>query len=84
MISLQEHIDALDKMVVNHASVPEIRSQIAFIGREVAALEARYAQLAVKHQNSLVRTKQLEASQQKPSFQPPPQSSDEVLPGADC
>jgi hypothetical protein len=42
MITLQEHIDALDRMVTNGTSVPELRSQIAFIGREVAALETRY------------------------------------------
>lgn len=44
-MTLTEHIDALDKMVAGHASTAEIRSQIAFIGREVAALEADYAQL---------------------------------------
>jgi hypothetical protein len=45
-MTLTEHIDALDKMVADHASTAEIRSQIAFIGREVAALEADYTNLA--------------------------------------
>jgi hypothetical protein len=49
MITLQEHIDALDRMVTQGTSVPELRSQIAFIGREVAALEADYARLAEAH-----------------------------------
>ena len=42
---LTEHIDLLDKMVAHHAATCEIRSQIAFIGREVAALEADNARL---------------------------------------
>lgn len=42
-MTLQEHIDALDGMVENGADKPKIRSQIAFVGREVAALEADYA-----------------------------------------
>jgi multidrug efflux pump subunit AcrA (membrane-fusion protein) len=42
MITLQEHLDALDRMVTQGTSVPELRSQIAFITREVAALEARH------------------------------------------
>jgi len=43
MPSIQQSLDALDSMVTNHASTPEIRSQIAHIAREVAALEAEYA-----------------------------------------
>jgi hypothetical protein len=39
MITLQEHLDALDRMVTQGTSVPELRSQIAFIAREVSALE---------------------------------------------
>ena len=46
---LTEHIDSLDKMVADHAATCEIRSQIAFIGREVAALEANYASLHSAH-----------------------------------
>jgi len=42
MITLQEHLNELDRMVANHASVAEVRSQIAFIAREVSALEAAY------------------------------------------
>lgn len=42
MPTLQESIDALDRMVTQGTSVPELRSQIAFIAREVAALEAEY------------------------------------------
>jgi L-2-hydroxyglutarate oxidase LhgO len=49
MKTLQEHIDDLDKMIDGRAAKDEIRSQIAFIGREVAALEADYAQLAQAH-----------------------------------
>lgn len=49
MRTLQEHIDALDRMVDIGTSVPQMRSQISFIGREVAALEADYARLAEVH-----------------------------------
>ncbi len=45
-MTLQEHIDALDRMVTQGTSVPELRSQIAFIGRELAVIEADYARLA--------------------------------------
>ena len=50
MKTLQEHLDDLDRMV--DSGLPpkhEIRSQISFIGREVAALEDRYARLADAH-----------------------------------
>jgi hypothetical protein len=49
MITLQEHLNELDRMVTNHASVAEIRSQASFIAREVAVLEADYASLAETH-----------------------------------
>jgi len=49
MRTLQEHIDDLDRMVDSGTSVAKIRSQIAFIGREVAALQADYAGLAQAH-----------------------------------
>jgi cell division protein FtsB len=39
-------------MVENGADKPKIRSQIAFIGREVAALQADYASLAEAHTQS--------------------------------
>jgi hypothetical protein len=48
-MTLTEQIDALDKMVADHATTAEIRSQIAFIGREVAALEADYTNFAAQH-----------------------------------
>jgi exonuclease VII small subunit len=49
MRTLSEHIDDLDRMVDGGAAKAEIRSQIAFIGREVAALEAENAQLIEAH-----------------------------------
>ena len=49
MRTLQEHLDDLDRMVDNGADKPKVRSQVAFIGREVAALETDYARLAADH-----------------------------------
>jgi hypothetical protein len=49
MRTLQEHIDDLDRMVDSGTAIPKIRNQIAFIGREVAALQADYASLAEAH-----------------------------------
>ena len=50
MRTIQEHIDDLDRMVDNgNAPKHEVRSQIAFIGKQVAALEADYACLAEEH-----------------------------------
>jgi len=46
MRTLLEHIDDLDRLVDNGADKPKIRSQIAFIGREVAALQADYGNLS--------------------------------------
>jgi hypothetical protein len=53
MRTLQEHLDDLDRMV-DSGSAPkhEIRSQIAFIGREVTALEADYARFIDAHTQS--------------------------------
>jgi regulator of replication initiation timing len=50
MRTLQEHLDDLDRMVDN-GSAPkhEIRSQIAFIGREVTALQAENTRLVEAH-----------------------------------
>lgn len=50
MKTLTEHIDDLDRMV-DSGSAPkhEIRSQIAFIGREVTALQADNLRLADAH-----------------------------------
>lgn len=42
MRTLQEHIDDLDRMVDTGTAVHKIRSQIAFIAREVAVLQADY------------------------------------------
>lgn len=49
MRTLQEHIDDLDRMVDNGAEKSNIRSQIAFIAREVTALESDYVRLAEVH-----------------------------------
>ncbi len=47
MKTLQDHLDDLDRMVdTGHATKDAVRSQIAFIGREIAALQADYARLA--------------------------------------
>jgi Zn-dependent oligopeptidase len=43
MPTLQESIETLDRFVQDGADMPKTRSQIAFIGREIAALEADYA-----------------------------------------
>ena len=43
MQTIQEHLDDLDRMVDAGARKPEIRSQIAFIAREVAVLETELA-----------------------------------------
>jgi len=39
MPTIVESLEQLDGMVTNHATIPEIRSQIAFIQREVAVLQ---------------------------------------------
>ena len=50
MRTLSEHIDDLDRMVdAGNTPKHEVRSQIAFIGKQVAALEADYACLAEAH-----------------------------------
>jgi hypothetical protein len=67
MRTLQEHLDDLDRMVDSGTSVAKIRSQIAFIGREVAALQADYANLADNHVKL-----QDENSRLKPSQTPSP------------
>jgi hypothetical protein len=69
MPSIQQSLDALDSMVTNHASTPEIRSQIAHIAREVAALEAEYASAVEVHakfqQAQLVRDQNLAAENKR-------------------
>ncbi len=49
MSRLQQDIDDLDRMVDTDAAKDAIRSQIRFIAREVAALEADYASLGEQH-----------------------------------
>jgi hypothetical protein len=49
MPSIQVSLDALDAMIANQASVPQIRSQIDYITREVAALEADYMRALNDH-----------------------------------
>jgi hypothetical protein len=51
MPTLQADIDDLDRMVDTGAQKDAIRSQIRLIAREVAALEADYANLAQAHAN---------------------------------
>jgi len=52
MATLQEHLDELDRMVVGGTNIPQIRSQIAFIGREITALDADYARFIDAHTQS--------------------------------
>ena len=49
MSSLQKDIDDLDRMVDTDAAKDAIRSQIRFVAREVAALEAEYFSLAERY-----------------------------------
>ena len=49
MPTLQELVETLDRMIDGPTSKPELRSQIAFIGREIAVLEAKYAELHEAH-----------------------------------
>ena len=68
MNGLTNHIDDLDRMVdAGNTPKHELRSQIAFIGREVAALQADYARLAEAH-----ATLQDEHSKFKAAQTPPP------------
>lgn len=62
MPTLQESIDTLDHMVTNHASTPEIRSQIAYVARETATLEAQYMS-AVRSSEQMIQ--ELAAQDQK-------------------
>ncbi len=49
MSNLQKDIDDLDRMIDTDAAKDAIRSQLRFIARELAALEADYAVLAEQH-----------------------------------
>lgn len=71
MRSILEHIDDLDRMVDGGSGKPEIRSQIAFIGREVAALVAEHEQLAQAYAKLQEAHLQLQASKADPSADSP-------------
>ena len=77
-MTLAEHIDALDQMIVNGSGQPAIRSQIAFIGREIEAVESRYAMLqqehfdlAAKHSSLADEHAKLKDAKQPLPFDPP-------------
>ena len=70
MTTLDEHIDELDKMVVGGTSAPTIRSQIAFISREVAALEAELVRVNVDHANLKEAYLNLQAAQAEKEADP--------------
>lgn len=66
MKTITQHLDDLDRMIdAGNTPKHELRSQVAFIGREVAALEADYARLAEAHQNAVaernLKIKELES-----------------------
>lgn len=61
--TLQEDIDDLDRMVDTDAAKDAIRSQIRLIGREIAALEADYSQLADSHSKLQQEHAALQASE---------------------
>ena len=63
MPSLPESLDALDRMVTNHAATPEIRSQIAYITREVATLEAEFVGTVRGHAQLLESHTKLQQAQ---------------------
>ena len=44
-MTLHEHLEALDQMIVHAAAEPKIRNQISFIQGEIAALEAKHSRL---------------------------------------
>lgn len=67
-MSLLEHIDALDKMIVLGSSVPELRSQVAFIGREVAVLESENSQLHLKLEQTEAVLVKMQQPDQPPSI----------------
>ena len=67
MKTLQQHIDDLDRMVDTNAAKPDIRHQISFIAKEIAAFEAEFAALqqAVLHLHHDHTTLQSEHSKLK-------------------
>ena len=82
MPTLQQHLDDLDRMVDSGASVAKTRSQIAFIGREIAALEADYSRLAEAHANLQQAHTDLQAKicalEAQPEKKPPEHSVDDA------
>ena len=54
MITLQDDLQNLDRMVDGDTPKDKIRSQIRLISREVAALETDYSGLAQAHQDFCV------------------------------
>ncbi|MCW5552786.1 MAG: hypothetical protein KIS67_11585 [Verrucomicrobiae bacterium] len=75
MRTLAEHIDDLDRMVDN-GSAPkhEIRSQIAFIGREVTALQEEHDRLKAAYSQA-----QLEHSKAQPESSALPDNAKRLL-----
>ena len=73
-MTFADHIDELDRMIVNGSPVDMIRSQVAFIGREIDALEVRYAALQQEHADLAVQHSSLanEHANLKAATQPPP------------
>jgi hypothetical protein len=89
MQTLQQHLDDLDRLVTNHATQPEIRSQLAFISREVAALETNYVNLLEAHaslqeEHSKLKNAHLENQRKPVNLSPPQVPTDVVLPGESC
>lgn len=82
MRTLQEHLDDLDRMVDSgKAPAHQVRSQIAFIAREVAALEAAYAGLDQAHAQLQQAHARLQHAQPHKTIAPPPDDQ-HPLPGA--
>jgi chromosome segregation ATPase len=79
MTCLGQHIDDLDRMIDGNASKPDLRSQLAFIGREVAALEADYARLTQEHSNLKEAHVKLHESLAKLQDSPGAPSADTVI-----
>jgi hypothetical protein len=87
-MTLEEHIDALDRMVDGGSPKPELRSQIAFIGREVTAFAADYSKLQEAYVALEAKYAKLEEEHLHParsfSLIPPHVPSDGVLPSEGC
>ena len=73
MPTIIESLEELDRMVTNHAATHEIRSQIAFVQREVIvlqadALRANEAMAALNDANARLKSEQADQPPQLPSF----------------